>query len=485
MWKVFTGLLLFAIILFLPDISGLSRLGQNMAAVAVLMAFWWVTEAVPISATALLPLVLFPLLGIMDMRQAAAPFASHLIFLFLGGFFIAVALQRWNLHKRIALTTVWIIGFSQTKLLLGFMLATAFLSMWISNTATTMIMVPIGIAVADSLADKSQSTAKSSFPPALMLGTAYAASIGGIGTLIGTPPNIVFANTLEGMYGIQITFGNWMKIGLPLVIIFLPLTWLYLSRMAYKLEKKSDVSGKDVIRQEIASLGKLSIEEKCVGVVFALTVLLWLFSTPKEIGPLVIPGVQSIFPQTTDATIAMFGALLLFIIPASKKSGSRRILVWKDAKQIPWGILLLFGGGLSLAKGFETTGLAKWIGSYVEILADAPHILLAVAVITMIIFLTELTSNTATTAMILPILAGVAEGIGENPVMLMAPAAIAASCAFMLPVATPPNAIVFGSGYLSIPTMAKRGLFLNIVGIILITLLTYTIIGTAIDNAIR
>ena len=479
-WKIFAGLALFTLILILPGVEELSPEGQKMAAIAVLMAFWWVTEAIPISATALLPLVLFPALGITDARTVSAPYANHLIFLFLGGFLIAMAIQRWNLHRRIALRTVWLVGFSQGKLLMGFMIATAFLSMWISNTAATMIMVPIGIAVSNQLALQSEKGGSMTFGTALMLGIAYSASIGGIGTLIGTPPNIVLANVLENIYGLKIDFGMWMVIGLPLVVVFLPLTWLYLSRIAFRLEKGAVKGGREIIRKELSDLGTMTVEEKRVLVVFTLTVIMWLFSTPKDIGKLTIPGVQTIFPGATDSTIAMFGALLLFLIPAEKGKG--RILTWKQAREIPWGILILFGGGLALAEGFKITGLAEWIGSRVEFFAGAPHLILVLAVITLIIFLTELTSNTATTAMILPILAGVAAGIGENPLLMMVPAAIAASCAFMLPVATPPNAIVFGSGYVTIPVMAKKGLAMNILGIILISALTYLVVAPVIGR---
>ena len=484
-WKIFTGLIIFIVLLLIPEIPGLGKPGQNMTAVAALMAFWWVTEAIPISATALLPLVLFPALGILDMKKTAAPYANHLIFLFMGGFMLALAIQKWNLHRRIALRTVWAVGFSQTRLLLGFMLATAFLSMWISNTATTMIMVPIGMAVVHRL-NTGVKTAASSVPPfgtALMLGTAYAASIGGIGTLIGTPPNIVLANVLENMYEIKISFSGWMKIGLPLVVIFLPLTWFYLSRIAFKLESGVVPGGKEVIRTELQNLSRMSRQEKLVSLVFGLTILMWLFSTPKEFGDFILPGVQSILPNVNDATIAMFGALLLFFIPAGKNNNNcSRLLEWEDTIDIPWGILLLFGGGLALAEGFKVTGLAEWIGTKVEFFADMPEIVLVIAVITMIIFLTELTSNTATTAMILPILAGVAQGMGKDPLMLMVPAAIAASCAFMLPVATPPNAIVFGSGQVTIPVMAKKGFALNVMGIVLITVLMYSIVRSVLEG---
>lgn len=478
-WKILIGLIIFVLIIIAPNIPGLSPEGQRMLAVAALMAFWWVTEAVNISVTALLPLVLFPVLGIADAQQAASPYANHLIFLFMGGFMIAIGIQRWNLHKRISLLTIRLIGFSQSKLLLGFMVSTAFLSMWISNTASTMIMVPIAMAVLDRTGQNSGDSVKiSGFGTALMLGTAYSASVGGIATLIGTPPNLILANTLETMYGYRINFSDWLIVGVPIMVIFLPLIWLYLSRITFKLSRSDFSEGEDIIREELKNLGPMTTEEKRVLIIFSMTVLFWIFSEPKNFGSVTIPGLRSLFSGISDATIAMFGAILLFFVPAGKSKGGR-LLHWKDAQQLPWGILILFGGGLALATGFKVTGLAEWIGTRVESFAGFPHVVLTVIVITIIIFLTELTSNTATTAMILPILAGIAIGIGENPLLLMAPAAIAASCAFMLPVATPPNAIVFGSGQVTIPVMAKKGLFLNIMGIVLITIITYSILVPA------
>ncbi len=483
LWKILAGLALFLLIILLPPAEGLSSAGQGMAAIAALMAFWWVTEAIPIAATALLPLLLFPVMDMTSAQKAAAPYANHLIYLFMGGFIIALAIEKWNLHKRIALRTVWLIGFSESRLLLGFMAATAFISMWISNTAAAMIMIPIGMAVVDRINSgspkggiKVESVVISNFGQALMLGIAYAASIGGIGTLIGTPPNLILANTLEKIYGIKISFGDWMKVGLPLLLVYLPLSWFYLSRIAFKLERKSTSGGKEIIRTELTKLGKMSYEEKVVALVFSVTVFFWIFSTPKDIGGVVIPGVQTFIPQAEDSTIAMFGALLLFLIPAGKQSRHNKLLKWSDLKELPWGILVLFGGGLSLAEGFQSTGLAEWIGKQVELLAAAPQWVTVMGVIALVVFSGELTSNTAATAMMLPVLAGVADGIGINPLLLMIPATIAASCGFMLPAGTPPNALVFGTGQLTIPVMAKKGLVMDLLGIVLITLLTVIII---------
>jgi sodium-dependent dicarboxylate transporter 2/3/5 len=475
-WKIFAGLALFFIVLTLPPSANLSPEGQKMAGIAVLMSFFWVTEAIPISATALLPLALFPLLGVMNSKDASAPYANHLIYLFMGGFLIAVAMQRWNLHRRIAMRTVMLVGFSPAKLVLGFMIATAFLSLWMSNTACAMIMTPIGIAVAEHIHSGDASAKKTGFGTALMLGIAYSASIGGIGTLIGTPPNIVLANVAEEMCDVKVGFVDWMKVGVPFVIIMIPLTWFYLTRIAFKLPKRAGTVGKEVIEEELRALGKMSFEEKTVAIVFAVTVFLWIFTEPKEFGAFTIPGVQTFFPKITDATIAMFSGILLFFLPA-KSGEKRRILTWKEAKEIPWGVLILFGGGLALAEGFKTTGLADWIGSCVGLLSFAPHFVLTTITISIVIFLTEVTSNTATTAMILPVLAGVARGVGMSPLMLMIPATISASCAFMLPAGTPPNAIIFSSGYVTIPQMAKVGLVMNLMGIVLITMLAYLVVG--------
>jgi len=478
LWKILAGMGIFAFIIALPAGAGLSRAGQDMAACAALMALWWMTEAIPISATALLPLVLFPVMGITSAQQAASPYANHLIYLFMGGFILALAIEKWNLHKRIALRTVWIIGFSESRLLLGFMIATGFISMWISNTAAAMIMIPIGMAVVARLIDNKPAEPKgvTNFGTALMLGIAYSASIGGIGTLIGTPPNLVLANTLEKMYGIKISFGDWLKAGLPMLTIFLPISWFYLSRIAFKLERKDTSGGREIIRMELAKLGRMSYEEKVISLIFISIVFLWIFSSPKDLGGIVIPGVQSFIPFAEDSTIAIFGALLLFVIPAGKRSGQKMLIKWKDLKELPWGILILFGGGLSLAEGFRTTGLAEWIGTQVQLLAAAPQWVTVAGVITLVVFSGELTSNTAATAMILPVLAGVADGIGINPLLLMIPATVAASCGFMLPAGTPPNALVFGTGQITIPIMAKKGLVMDLIGIVLITILTYTVI---------
>ncbi len=472
------GPALFLLMLLIPLPEGMTPAAQKMAAVALLMATWWMTEAVPIPATSLLPIALFPLLGIMHTKKATAPYASHLIFLFMGGFIIALAMQRWNLHRRIAMNIVKLVGFSPGRLIFGFMVATAILSAFVSNTATTVMMMPIGLAIIAHVTAEGKKEgldAKIDFSPEnfnfglnLMLGIAYAASIGGIGTLIGTPPNTVLAGYLQKTYGYEISFAEWMMVGGPLVAFFLPICWFWLTRIANPMKLKKVPGGRELIDQELKNMGPMNTGEKWTALVFALTAIGWIFRSKMAF----------LFPEpklVTDAAIAMSGALVLFLIPLNLKKNVF-VMNWHWAQKMPWGVLILFGGGLSMAAGFKATKLAEWIGSQVSLLEAAPIIILIIAVTTLIIFLTELTSNTATSAMIMPILSAVAIGLSQNPLLLIVPAAIASSCAFMLPVATPPNAIVFGSGYVTIPQMVKSGIGLNFIGIVLTTLLTYLVI---------
>ena len=491
------GIYLFIIILLMPAPAGMKPVAQRMAAVAVLMAVWWITEALPIPVTSLLPLALFPALGIMGTREAAPNYADQLIFLFLGGFLIATAMTKWNLHRRIALHTIKIIGTGPRRLILGYMVAAAFLSMWIVNTATTMMLLPSAIAVVGRLSEgatyrglggsESEEKMRRSFGPALMLGLAYAASIGGIGTLIGTAPNGVFVGQLARNYAEgypDVTFSQWMMVGVPVAFFLIPLAWLVVIYIGpkYKLSDfKFHGDGKDVIDKEIKALGPMSPGERKVAVVFVVTALLWIFRKPIELGFATIPGWSPLYglPDLwTDATIAIGMAITLFVLPSELKSfslleGWRKnfVLDWKTAqKGVPWGILLLFGGGFAMAHGFTTTGLSQWVGGHLRFLEGAPILLVVVAVCLMMTFLTELTSNTATTMLMMPILAVAAIDLGQHPFLLMLPATISASCAFMLPVATPPNAIVFGSGMVSIPRMARTGVYLNFVGVVVITL---------------
>ncbi len=468
---LFLGPLLFLSVILLPGPSDLNLQARMVLAVAFWMASWWISEAVPIAATSLLPIILFPLTGVMTTQAATYPYANHLVFLFMGGFMIALSMEKWNLHRRIALLVIRALGESPERIILGFMVSTAALSMWISNTATAMMMTPIGLAVIYQTRNMLETggdlkeavrSGKFQFGTALMLGIAYAASIGGIGTIIGTPPNAVFAAILEEMYGVEIGFARWMLYGVPLAALFLVLTWVYLSRIAFRFEFDQIPGGMDVINEELKSLGPVRRQEIQVLAVFLLTGFLW-----------VIRGffLNDIFPKLSDASIAVLGAMLLFVIPVNLKKGEF-LLDWETARRIPWGILLLFGGGISLAEGFQVSGLAEWLAMQLSGLQGASLLLIVFSVVVLAIFLTEMTSNTATATMLMPIMAALAVAVGIHPFATMVAAAVACSFAFMLPVATPPNAIVFGSGYISIPTMARTGLVLNVTGVILVTLVT-------------
>lgn len=479
-----------------PIPGGLSDAGRAVAAIGVLMAALWVTEAIPLPATALLPLVLFPLAGVMPIKSAAAPFADEVIFLFMGGFMLALAMERWGLHRRIALITVLMVGTSPPRLIGGFMLATAVLSMWMSNTATTVMMLPIGVSIIALTLDRLREAEHEfafdadgnprpvtgpgslKFATCLMLGIAYAASIGGVGTLIGTPPNAFLAAFLRDTHGVDIGFGRWMLVGVPLAMTMLLVTWLLLTRVLFPTRIKDLPGGKDLIRDELRRLGPVSRPEMAVMCVFFCTAGMWVLREPITQWSWLtglIPAVRSL----NDATIAMIGALLLFIIPADIKRGVS-VLNWETAVRLPWGVLLLFGGGLSLALAVKTTGVDAWIGHHVGALAWMPLLALVLIVTAVVIFLTELTSNTATAATFLPVLSGVAIGIGGDPMLLAIPTALAASFAFMMPVATPPNAIVFGSGHVTIGQMVKAGFWLNLIGVALITLTTYTVASWAL-----
>ncbi len=479
---LFLGLPLFAVVLILPRPAGMSLEGQKTLAVTVLMAFWWLTEALPISVTALLPLFCFPIMGVSPAQEIAAQFGDRNIFLFMGGFFLAIAIEKWGLHKRIALRIVSILGTSPRRIIFGMMGATAFLSMWISNTATTMMMLPIALAIikhAESFAEDTSSNKDllNSFRIALLFGIAYAASIGGIGTLIGTPPNIIFAAQVQKLFpqAPEISFFQWLMVGFPLVILFLPVAWFYLVRIAHPIKFKELPGGGGTVKQELEEMGTMSRAEKYVLTIFILTALGWMFRKNINVGFFTIPGWSNLLgieKSVHDSTVAIGATLLLFLIPVNFKKGEF-LLDWKNAVNIPWGILLLFGGGLALAHEFQVTGLAQWIGSNLEILKAVPVLAAVLVVAVSMAILTEVTSNTAITSIFMPILAATSLGLGIHPYLLMIAGTIAASLAFMLPVATPPNAVVFGSGYLSIPTMAKTGVGLDILGIIVTTAIVY------------
>lgn len=444
--------------------TGMSDSAFSMLGITLWMAIWWVTEAIPIGVTALLPIILFPLTGAVELSETTASYGHKYIFLYMGGFLLAIAIEKWNLHKRIALHVIRLIGTNVSKIILGFMVATAFLSMWISNTATSVMMLPIGMSIVAQLKDNPATIEDENliFGKALMLGIAYSASIGGIATLIGTPPNLVFAGYVEEVYGIEITFWQWAKWGLPIAIPLLLMAWIYLTRFAFKFKQKEFPGGREEINQLVRQLGPMKKEEKIVLGIFILTAFAW-------IGRSFI--LQPLLPAIDDTIIAMCAGILLFTIQGSDKEES--LITWDDAVKLPWGIILLFGGGMALASGFETTGLAAWLGSQMNLLQGLALIVLVVVIITSVNFITEVTSNLATTAMLLPILAPIAVGLNINPYILMVATTVAASCAFMLPVATPPNAVVFGSGYLKISDMAKSGIWMNIFSIVFLTLMVY------------
>lgn len=445
------------------------------AAIALLMAGWWITEAIPLAATALIPVALFPLFGIMDGKAVSGQYFNHIIFIFIGGFMVALAMERWNLHKRLALRILMVFGINPRLTLLGFMCATAFLSMWISNTATTMMMVPIALAIVLNLEELAGKEFMKRYAIGIFLGIAYSASIGGVATLIGTPPNLSFVRILNIFFpqAPEISFAKWFLFALPISLIFLFLVWVLLARLfAPRGHLKVD---KELFKKQYQQLGPISFAERTVMVDFMALVALWMFRADIQIGSLTIPGWSSLFPEAkfiNDGTVAITLALLLFLIPARNNQGDR-ILNWQTAGRLPWNIVILFGGGFALASGFKESGLSQWLGDQLQGLQTLHPIFIIAAICLLITFLTELTSNTATAEILLPILAALAVSIKVNPLLLMIPGTLSCSFAFMLPVATPPNAIVFGTGRLQISQMARVGVILNVLGAILITLAVF------------
>ncbi len=458
------GPIAFIILMLTGPFDGLSSSGHSILSSTLWIAIWWITEAVPIAATALLPIILFPLSGGMELTTTTASYGHKFVFLYLGGFLIAIGIEKWNLHKRIAINIISFIGVNARKVILGFMLATAFLSMWISNTATSVMMLPIGIAIIKELKNNPETfeNENKNFGKALMLGIAYSASIGGVATLIGTPPNLVLAGVISEIYGYEITFLEWFLFGFPISIILLTFCWFYLTRIAYKFKQNKFLGGKSEIQRLKKELGTISYEEKLVTIVFALAGFCWITRSYL---------LQGFLPNLDDTIIAITFGLLLFVIPSKKEK--KTLLNWKDTIQLPWGIIILFGGGMAIAKAFESSGLAIWLGELMTAFGGLPLFVMIFLLITAVNFLTEITSNLATTAMLLPVLAPLALDAGVHPFGLMVGAAVAASCAFMLPVATPPNAVVFGSGFLKIPDMVSRGIVMNLFSIILISLMIF------------
>lgn len=472
--------ILFLYIVFFVELDSENPIVSYTLAVAILMALWWVTEIIPLAVTSLLPFVLFPILGVMNGKIVASHYFNDIIFLFLGGFLFALAMQKWNLHKRIALKILLIIGNTPAKLMFGFMLGTAFLSMWISNTATTMLMVPILMSIILKLEEINPKKSIQHFSTGLLLAVAYSASIGGISTLVGTPPNLSFARIFVIYFpnAPEISFASWFFYAFPIVVVLFLITFGYLYFVFIKRDSSKWTSiDTSTIKREYLNLGVWTVEQKILAFLFTLLALLWFTRADIVLGSIIIKGWSNFFNNPkflNDGTVAIVIGILLFLIPSKREKG-KFIMDWKTAENIPWEIILLFGGGFALASGFKESGLSQWFGDQMIWLKDVHPFLIILAVALLITFLTELTSNVATVETFLPVLAGLAISTEINPLLFMLPATISASLAFMLPSATPPNAIIFGTKQLKVIDMSRTGIILNLIGIIIVTLATYYI----------
>ncbi len=475
-WGLWSGLLVFAIVLLLPISKEFTAAERNMLAITLLMAVWWMSEALPLAITSLLPLVLYPVLGIMKTGQVSLNYTHHLIFLFLGGFIIAIALQEWQLHRRFALYTISLLGSNARRLILGFMLATAGLSMWISNTATTIMMLPIAMAVIQQIREKNANSLPERFPfgTVLMLGIAYSSSIGGIATLIGTPPNVVFS----GIYGKyfpqlpEVSFIRWMMFALPLAVLLFLALWFYLTHVVLHKNDLPEMEGKEFFARKIKELGRLNGPQIWVLTLFFITAFLWVFRADLRLGSVTLPGWPHLFGlagRIQDSTIAIGMAIFMFIIPVKGHGTKKTLLSWKSLLELPWDILLLFGGGFALADGIQKTGLARFLGHHLTFLGHMPLFAMLFILSLSVALLTEFTSNTAVATTILPILAALSIDLKMDPLLIMLPATVASSCAFMLPVSTPPNAIVFGSRYIPIRKMVRIGSVLIVVSAFIVS----------------
>ncbi len=469
-----SGVIVFILVLFLPEPLGMSVAAKNCAAVVLIMSIWWISGAIPIYATAFLPLVLFPLLKILPADATASNYGHSYVLMMLAGFILAKAIETQNLHKRIALVLINTFGTSRKRIILSIMMATAFLSMWIANVTAALLMLPIAIAII--LKEESKTSGKSSFSKALMLGVAYSATIGGVGTLIGSPTNLILIGVMEKLFpnSPPITFFSWLKIGLPVMLILLPVTWYYL----VKHFKITGSLSKDqtIIKDELKTLGKMSPGEKRVMYVFFIAIFGWVFREGFVFGQSTIPGWSSLLGldgYVHDSTVAMFCAILLFVIPADK---NKRLMDWKSASQIPWGVVMIVGGGYAVAEAFKVTGLAQWLGNLLVFISTYPSFIVLIIVVTFIMFFTEVNSNTATANIFLPVLASLAVAGNTNPLLLMIPATIAASFSFMMPAGTGSNTVIFASERITIAEMAKCGLWLKFITLILLTLILYFIV---------
>jgi sodium-dependent dicarboxylate transporter 2/3/5 len=467
---LFMGLAFFALMCFMEAPKTMDIKAWRAAAVCLLMAWLWLTEALPIVATSMLPIALFPLFGVTSIANATAPYSHKIIYLFMGGFMLAVAMEKWNLHRRLALTILRLSGVRPGALIAGFMFATAFLSMWVSNTATATMMLPIALSVITMLQGQ-EDKKPSNFAIALLLSIAYSASIGGVATLIGTPPNAILAGYIEKTYGFEIGFGQWMEIGLPLSAVLMFVCWFLLTKVSFPLKDVNLDGAQDIVEAEYKKLGKMSKGEIYVAIIFLTTAMLWL--TRRHLA-VYLPETMAI----SDAGIAMCAAVLMFAIPVDFKKGEY-LLDWEAAKKLPWAVLVLVGGGLSLGSAITSTGLSNWIAGEMQLLSSYPALVIITVICVVVTAVSHMTSNTATAAAFVPLVAAIAVSIGQDPMLLAVPTVIAASCVFMMPVATPPNAIVFASGMVKIPDMARAGFWLNLVSIVLTIVFAYTTLGYA------
>jgi len=461
------GPLLFVIIRYIIPFEDLKVEAVTVLAITSWLAVWWILEVLHLGVTSLLPVILFPLFGALDAKTTSAAYGDQFVFLYMGGFIIALSIEKWNLHKRIALRIIRLIGTDLNKMVLGFMIATAFLSMWISNTATAVMMLPIGLAIVSQLKDDNATEVNEhdNFAKVLVLGIAYAASIGGMATLVGTPPNLVFTGLVKKMFGVEISFIQWFSFGFPIAALLLYMCWKYLTGYVLKFSIKEFPGGKEEVESQYKALGPITIEESRVLIVFVVTALAWIFRKY-----LITPFI----PAVDDTMIAMLAAIILFLIPSSQKG--KALMDWPTAVKMPWSVIYLFGGGLAIAEGFEQTGLASWFALQMNGLNGLSIAVILLIVIALVNFLTEVTSNLATTAMLLPVLAAMSVSLSIHPFLLMVGATLAASCAFMLPVATPPNAVIFASGKIKVLDMVKAGFAMNLISIAIIFLITYFVL---------
>lgn len=471
----FTGILAFIIIMVLPAPAGLSHEGKSAAAVVILMSIWWITEAIPVFATAFLPLALYPVLEILPASKTAVNYGHNYVLMMLGGFFLGKAIESQNLHKRIALIIINIFGVSRRRIIFSMMVATAFLSMWIANVTAAVMMFPIALSIV-SKEEEDLSGQKSTFATALMLGIAYSATLGGLGTLIGTPTNLIMIGILENLFpdAPPITFFTWLKVGLPLLIVLLPLFAYYLSRY---FRVSGNLNGNEtLIKDELSALGKTTPGERRVIYVCLFAIVGWVFRENLVLGNFVIPGWSELLGLQNfvhDSTVAMAASIMLFAIPATKE---KRLLDWKQASQVPWGVVMIVGGGYAIAAGFESTGLADWLGAQLAFVSSYPFIIVLILVIGFVMIFTEFNSNTATANILLPVLASMAVAASMNPLLLMIPATVASSLGFMMPAGTGPNTVIFGSERVTVSDMVKCGVWLNLISLIVLTLLMYFVI---------